>query len=476
MKITELNQNPVTERIYIRIADVRLVSPMSPGVGREDSIWSDHDVLRDSNGNFILSATTMAGNFRHSLIKAGVSPVDIENLFGDENTSEQSRLWISDTTIEEGKLGVRDGVALTPEKTTEKHKKFDFEIIDTGAKFTIRMEMVIRIHDDAAQLKKTFYQICRLLTEKKIQMGGKTTRGLGRIVAKEKKISLYTLAFNDKDALDLWLSFSWDNPNIIFSKLPENWKSELKSVSTEETMTILAELSSGILIRSDDLSKTVAEKAASIENGSQIMAHIHSNNNPVVPGTSWAGFFRATMRRMLLELPDAKETNVDELLRDVFGRTEKDDAKRKIPHASNIEFSESTIIPKDSTEGGWLMTTRTRINRFTGGVVSGALFTTCPWYLGTTVIEIRYPKSMPMIRELMLLALEDMHQGLSAIGGETGVGRGRFAVKHVKIDETVLITEANSGELLPQIEENEDLNQANLLGFIQLSDIGGKAV
>lgn len=75
---------------------------------------------------------------------------------------------------------------------------------------------------------------------------------------------------------------------------------------------------------------------------------------------------------------------------------------------------------------------RNSIDRFTGGAAKGALFSEMLWAGGKAELEIRWSErelketEHQVLCGLLLWAAYGLNNGLLAVGGETGVGRGIF--------------------------------------------------
>lgn len=189
-----------------------------------------------------------------------------------------------------------------------------------------------------------------------------------------------------------------------------------------------------ILIRDFDISESAD------------FVHIKCANDPVIPGTSWAGFFRNTIYKLLKEAK-VEEDNIKSILNDLFGyvlteeNNKNNDMKIKKSVPSKIIFDESEIKESQSIDY-----TRNRVDRFTGGVVEGALFTEKSQYNGKTTLTAYFPKEY---RDLLLVALLEIDYGLAAIGGSTAVGKGILEVESVKInDKTINLKEIEGREIV----------------------------
>lgn len=467
MSKASISNNPIVKRIYVFIPDNTLLSPMSPGVGVEGSSWSDHDVLRNSRGHALLSGTTIAGNCRHALSHAGVNHADICHLFGDSMGhggspgAEQSRLWVMESEIKGMNAMIRDGVALDENKQAIDKRKYDFEIVDTGATFDLRFELLIRRNDQPEDQKNdfaqslgyksevTFMTMLALLRDGDIRFGAKTSRGYGRIRTSFDRAQILVCDFDaDPQASRKWISFRWPQIDSESMAMQKDWGmlsdycdiSRWPSSSRYSRMKVELDLVSSILIRSKD-NDAVGDFVKNKLLTGDYVSQIHSGTTAIIPGTSWAGAFRSQISKILIDLAascgfEDPALIAQNLVNELFG-TASDDSSlgdRDLTRASLICFEESSLLASHEYEGGYILTTRTSINRFTGGATRGALFTTLPWYRGITELDIRYPKDERWVEELLMIVIQDIDDGLISIGGESGIGRGVFRCNRITVD------------------------------------------
>ena len=188
--------------------------------------------------------------------------------------------------------------------------------------------------------------------------------------------------------------------NIILQKLEDQRKRVL--------VTANLTLDAGLLVRSPGT-----------EAGDADATHINSGGRAVLPGTSLAGVLRARALRIARVVRNGKgdaETWVDNL----FGPRLKGTTNPEFqPHASRLKISEKPVEKVNR-----LRPNRIKIDRFTGGVVDGALFDEEPVYGGQTkvILELRSPK--PGETGMVLLLLKDLLTGDLPVGGTSSVGRG----------------------------------------------------
>lgn len=298
------------KRIYYRIV-YTLDSPLSVGSGQDDN--TDMDVMLNSIGEPYIPATSIAGVLRH-----GLNDTCKENtLFGSLDSAAQSPVIVYDAELDsEDTISVRDSVKLDENKCGVDGAKFDFEIVETGAKFVGYIELT----DKAVTSYNEIEHLLARVNSGELRFGRKTTRGCGKVMLSVKKI-----VFDD---IEKWLDFDmfaehdWDNADII---------DFAESTSEMTHIKLSLKMIGGISIReyTTELPKNFSGDTAPDYKS----LTLHGSGVPVIPGTSWAGAFRSRFSEFM-----GKDAAKD-LFGDISPLTQK----------SKIQFSESQIkgaIPK----------------------------------------------------------------------------------------------------------------------------------
>ena len=431
----------IKEKIYYYIR-FKLESPLS--VGNGDDNLTDHDCIRNSNGDLFIPATSIAGVFSHYLNE------EQRNLFAPKIETEksirekrkekeyeyfQSPYFISDAILVNSNvnMSIRDGVKLTENKTAEKSAKYNFEVIEAGAEFDFRIELTIRDGDNADKMKKIVDILLNGFNSGEIVLGLKSKRGYG----KASLIRVYKKSFdNDIDSLLKFNKYNVKNYDEYILK-QENLNKNFDYLEVE------LEQIGGLSIR------RYSSKA-----GEADFEHIKSNGTPVIPGTSWAGLIRGQVERYVNLIENQFNTKLDVNLDHWFGREKQ---KNSEAVASNIIVEESII--EHSKE---ITLTRNKIDRFSGGASNRALFTEKAVFNGTTKLGIKIKKGITYYKDnelqedstkstknskvennskivgLIALVLKDIDNGLIALGGQTSVGRGIFKIQSCKLNNEEL--------------------------------------
>lgn len=146
---------------------------------------------------------------------------------------------------------------------------------------------------------------------------------------------------------------------------------------------------------------------------------LKENCRPVIPGSSIKGAMRAHINRIAPYCHLQKNE-----LNHLFGRASE---KGDNGIAGKILFSDAVFTREQSRK-----ITRIRINRFTGGVIRGGLFSEKP-VSGPCVFTITIPEKEQRGCALIAYALRDLGLGLFNLGSGDAIGRGRLSDLRVEI-------------------------------------------
>ena len=427
-----MNRNRIVSRLFIR-GKLVLQSPLIIGNGENEQ--TDVDVLKDHEGKPYIPGTTLAGVMRHYLAndkKMSDESPELQYLFGRgfdlsrEQETTTSQIYVSDATLLSNQftISVRDGVKINDFKAAYDGSKYDYEVIEPGSIFDLKIEVLLRERDeyyikvngkqqlisnslDQSKVKHLVAVLLQGLESEQLAFGAKTSRGFGRVKLTDLKV--YEIDHSDYKAL---LDFDFDSftTNVNYNDwILEEWESS--HIELEADLELLGSL----CIRSHRLDADDADFA---------MLKRH-DGRAVIPGTSWAGVFRHHVHRLLKEL-GLNQNITEQIENELFGFVDKGIDKSTY---SKLQFHESVF-----ENSNYRRMSRTTIDRFTGGALKHSLFTGEYLNGGKTTLTIRLEKKYKNYLGLVMLVLEDLHQGLVAVGGETSVGRGMFKVNHIRLD------------------------------------------
>ena len=414
--------NKIQKRVYYAVR-IRLCSPLN--ITGSESAFSDSDIIRNGEGALFVPGTSIAGALRNYLGEKkdqesilGFSRIEkgINDAFTDKG--KMSSVYISDLLFDgTPTVGIRDGVSLTEDKGVE--NKYDMEIIETGAEGTFFLTFIIRENDpwEYIPLMDSWIQA---INRRAIRFGKNKNRGLGCVECTE----VFRMCFDGMYSVENQKKYDWITfvDSLTRMRLSEKiQRTELCSLFGEPVfhkvededdgtdsryirIKVPLKLSGGISIR----------KYSSIP-GKADYEQLTCNGVPVIPGTSWNGAIRSRTRSILKEFGLG---NVDAVIEKWFGTIQEKEARQ-----SMVVFSESVL--KDSAK---VPVVRNKINRFTAGTITGALYSELSRFGGTTVLEIlvRKEEGFKELTGMMLLIAEELAEGFVPVGGLASVGRGVF--------------------------------------------------
>lgn len=394
--------------------------------GGESESMADMMILRDPLDGLtpLLPGTSLAGALRSHLadVLGGYRSEehrDVAMLFGasrindDEGTQSPLIVFDSFGNLCGKKFEIRDGVAINPETgTAEKNKKFDIEVLPAGTIFQIKVELIV---EKGLQEPKLVALLVKALEglNGEISLGMRRSRGLGSIKVHDWKAIRFDLT--SQAGWIQWLTTDHEHPideNVtVFNSAHEAIHSaqpaldiiEVADARKRVAVELHLQLAGDLLVRSPGYDPRAPDAV-----------HLHSAGNPVLPGTSLAGAMRSQALRIARCVRDSQGDG-DYWINRLFGPR----IENKQKTASKLRVSENFISHNNARRQ-----TRIAIDRFTGGVVQGALFDeeVCAEGVLKVRIELREPDDAEA--GLFLLLLKDLLSGEIPVGGSTSVGRG----------------------------------------------------
>lgn len=415
--ITDIANDAVIRRLYAR-GSWLLESPGHFG-GDETGI-ADMCLLRDINGLPFIPAASIAGAARSFLAKCSLpwvqyrkginqEPPELKRLFGGADEKDgMSALIVSDAVCERAVTTTRDGVRIRYETGSAAYgAKFDVEVVERGTEFDLNFQCIIRHGDqkgNSCSLEKWFLALLQGFQEGDIRLGARTRRGYGR-----GRVQVW-------DIRDLRM----DKPADVMAWLTDTvWSRPASSLLPGPTPTDQRQY---FCIQADfALQTSLLIRSVSSQPQSPDMVHMHSAQQPVVPGTSFGGAFRH--RADLIATTIGWPKNAVE---DMFGPVHDQQAR----DAYKDLFASRVFIEEQLVDNVQLhRQQRVAIDRFTGGSLSGALFDEEPVFPQkgsashlTLTLTLEEPDDAEI--GLLLLTLRDFWNGHATLGGETSNGRG----------------------------------------------------
>lgn len=424
--------NRIRKRTVFYIS-ARISSPIC--ISNGEGILTDQDVIRDYDGNPFIPGSSLTGAMRSYL---GVLQ-DEKCIFGysdmEKNVGEMSSVFVSDFTFDTPTiLKIRDGVALSEEKTAKTGAKFDMEVIETGAEGHFFMELVIRERDNEPEMLKQLQKVFGGWKKQEIRLGAKKTRGYGEL----EILSIRNKTFTKDNILEYTDVYRMER---IEKDWPEVTKEWMKAVCDEDSEYLRIEvplkLTGGISIRQYAAKKGEPDFV-------QLTIGQGKDQKAVIPGTSFAGAIRHRMSEMLRDIGEDGETG-RKRLDAIWGYVKSDSSKQQSESDKSADeepmASQSAIVIDECIleDASPLTMVRNGISRFEAATKNGALFKERSYVGGTTTLVIHIKKQKQEEEKEMLAMLlpviEDIRNGYLPVGGQTAVGRGIFQENgRIKVD------------------------------------------
>lgn len=411
----------ITRKINGKIilqGSIKALSPLHIGSGSDER--SDMDVLLDENYQPYIPATSFIGVLKRLLeLKDSDKQnhkIDIDNFWGyiKDKDGRQSCFCCSDLVCsnKSPEIVIRDGIKID-DKTgiVEDMGKYDYEIVERGAVFDLNMEFTYTDSDEQF-VKKMVSTIYAELTKNNIKIGAKTNNGLGQIqLVEDENTAIRIFDFSQKEDVYDWLVNKGLNGQIIpKDQIIKELGEPFEIVNNRLVIDATLKLKNSLIIRSYS---NIPEMPDS--------THIKSLDDWVLTGSTIKGAIRARANRIVNTLSLGKS---EKIIQQLFGHVD-DKNRSKNAIKGHVRVKE-VVLPKYIAE----QQTRIKIDRFTGGTITAALFDSMPLFVDfndkALKIEIIVENCEDSWAGLLLLVLKDLWTGDLAIGGEKNIGRGVF--------------------------------------------------
>lgn len=418
-----LNSASVIGR-YTLTGTVKLKSPLVIRAGVSNDILNDtvdDVVVTYHDGQPFIPGTSLAGVLRQAI--QGFEPISEDVLFGSiDDKGTQSALQINDIPLDNTNIVVRDGIRIDDVRgVTEDGAKYDFEVIESGATGQLRIDCVIRqCHENQVDtIERALVALANLL-KNGISIGARTVNGLGRVACKD--ISLEHYDFTKPEHVKAWLLRKAGTAVAI----PE------RRMVADKDLVIDMEcyLEDTVFIKS--IFEDVWEEYS---------------KSLFIPGTSIKGVLRHQCCNILHAI-DLSNT----VAKNLFGYSDNQDSRKGRLTVDEV-YLDTTYRQEEQT--------RIRIDRFTGGVMTGALFQDHP-IRNTKGKQLTFPLRMTVKdcsdseAGLVLLLVKDLMTGQITLGANRTIGYGRIKGNSVTvqyhgesygIDSTGKVTEGEANKL-----------------------------
>ncbi len=412
------------EIITIIKAKIFSISPLCIGDKNQEPIVYDDEMA-------YLPATSIAGAFRAYLksIKK-----DYKKLFGDDPDEKKglntSSVIVKDSFAKVTDYDRRNGVTIDDRYgSSEDRKKFERTYLKDGLEF--EMEFKIQgLEKEMDELKNMIYLCLKALDEGIIRFGGNKSNGLG--VFKVQKVEETEYKLKSIDGLIKYLNND-DEGKVDKTDMVKNMKLDNHYV----IFKVDGKLTTPLIIEGVDVLDSNDVDARSI--GYRIS---DGKIQYIIPGSSFKGVLRARVEKI------GDYFNTLDRAKRIFGELAKKDSeedietkkkeKKKIKKKEKDKILSRVLVMESKIEEDReARYNRTRIDRFTGGVINNALMNDIP-VKGKTQFNLIYRKTGNESFDnyaigIIALALRDLSTENLALGGKSGIGRGRFKADNMKI-------------------------------------------
>lgn len=422
----------------IVIAKLELESPLMIGSGQDE--FADIEVMKDKKGKPFIPATSLTGVLRHYFEEniSDKNDPNFECFWGthkktsnaeEEKEEFQSSFICRDLHTNDAKIRIRDGVKIDPRTQTALYKaKYDFEVIEKGAKFDLFWEVTLRKNNSKEIYDQILASLIEALEDRTIPIGAKTNSGFG-------KCKLTNLQIFD---------FDFSSPKDVLKWLKQDFKDGKSKIDAElfELQSNVFTIDAKFAVKNSIIIRSYSEEVDMTDATS-----LTSAGKFVLPGTSLKGAIRHRALKILKTIcpvdslkKEIPEQKIDEL----FGKAGKDTE----PIKGRVLVEEKEINNIEP-----VLQNRIKIDRFTGGTIKSALFDSMPLWSKkddseSVDVSIKIRDYKPWEAGLMMQVLKDLWCEDLAVGGEKSVGRGVLNGLYARIkwnDKELVITPSKKG-------------------------------
>jgi len=403
------------------------------GSGRDEVL--DFELIREE-GELFIPASGFAGMMRKYFYKhLYLNPKQkeqaeylwgtdekVQNELKKQDRTSQSHIIIDDLQCKNDTaiVVIRDGVAIDMTKgIAEGGSKYDYELIEPGAEFSLNAEITLRESFEVA----IFLQFVKFITQQgengEYRQGAFTSHGFGQL--KWKDVKVYHFEF-PKDA-DHWFAYRKSETgeiNKTAAILPSEHGITPNDIR-KATITGVFSIKNSLIIGASD-KKMLAD--------SLDKTHIkNSEGHPLLTSKSLRGPIRHRAFKILNTINNPNPTVIVNTL---FGYVDKQNERNKgkgkiIP----IEYTFDDLTKIDAKQ----IQPRIKIDRFTGGTMNTALLSSQPlWHKDENILlEFEIENYTDDEIALMLLVMKDLMNEDLPLGGEKAIGRGVLTGKRLTL-------------------------------------------
>lgn len=418
MKI-DLGQMCIYDKVakYVVQAECREPLHIGTGSGEQGEVL----VHPEENRPFV-QATGIAGAFRgfykyNKGLQARLFGVSYKDYGEDESITSGSRVFFTDGFFEKSTVYTEirprlriDGQSGTGQSFRTKGsgkksgQKFEIESVAAGSRFTF----AIYVYEKDEDLETAVESGLKALHEGCIQLGGQKSNGCGYVTLLSLKKAVYDF-YNSRDR-DLWAEESKCMDELLPGFLgPDEVRGE------RIHFELFGHTESGMLVKSI----AVAEYGEDVPDAVNIRNH---RREYILPASSIKGVIRSQIEKI------AAYKGIENVVADIFGQESDDGQTGK---AGKIRCFDCVIGNTDDNDKARVQH-RIHIDKFTGGVIYGGLFSEKPAY-GKLSIRLELEGDSRQESGLILMALRDLAMGITSMGSGSSIGRGYIKGDQIRV-------------------------------------------
>lgn len=334
---------------------------------------------------------------------------------------------------------VKDSIRMDQKTGRVKDKgKFDFELIEPGAQFSLQGEVIVREKWDPDFMENMLCYLLNTLnaSDNLVQIGSNVTNGYGHISIVPNSMAYKRYQFPEDGVR--YMEHLYDNNRI-------EWKQELKPNELFRTYAPRTEIVCDLQLRTSFLhGDAPGLDPKPLEDSQTFKLH---DGRIVFAGEMFKGGLRSRMIQIANTLFGQEAMKI---ISELTGSVDPDERRSNDLHGGVMEILPCFLNQSDVDEE---VQPGIRIDYFTGGAMTGALYgNKKAWHKQETVrlhIRIFETSGNNVLAQtgLVLQAIKDLCTGYLALAGKKGEGSGVFlgkalTVKNIDRDPIHAIQEA----------------------------------
>jgi CRISPR/Cas system CMR subunit Cmr4 (Cas7 group RAMP superfamily) len=323
-----------------------------------------------------------------------------DKLFGDMSIENSSTVTVSDAVFKEYKNTIRPRLKMNSATGTGEDKlKFDLACIDAGA--VMEFELLLKTNGQNKAYEDAIVDILSAMDSGVITLGGQRSNGFGEV---KLTVKSHSFDMNTEQGRMDWISNAECTDDVTLH--------DVNKACTVFTLTVKCD---SFIVKDGGFTAKENQKARKDEKKNKdkyVTTAMKSGGKYVLPASSLKGVLRNRVQMI------AEYKGVPNTANNLFGRTPESGKKGDQGDAGKVRVREFSVKTEEAHD-----VSRTRIDRFTGGVMDKSLFTE-ETLADTVTITVEAATEDKTCLAVLFYAMRDLALGLYGFGGEGSVGRG----------------------------------------------------